>query len=111
MRGGRALFLIDPITMQARTLQGAPLATGLNDMLEHYGAKLGNNLVGDRRFHDSVQLQQGNMTFIQPYIYFVKVIKPNFSKEHAVTNQLEELTLPWTSSVDILTKEGVIGQP
>lgn len=109
MRGGRAIFLIDPITMQARTLQGAPLATGLNDMLEHYGVKLGNNLVGDRRFHDTVQLQQGNMTFIQPYIYFVKVIKPNFSKEHAITNQLEELTLPWTSSVEILTKEGITG--
>ena len=110
MRGGRAIFLIDSITlMPNRNLQGAPLATGLNDMLEHYGVKLGNNLVGDRRFHDSVQLQQGNMTFIQPYIYFLKVIKPNFSKEHAITNQLEELTLPWTSSVEALTKEGVTG--
>lgn len=110
MRGGRAIFLIDPIIMQTnRSLQAAPLTTGLNDLLEHYGVKLGNNLVGDRRFHDTVQLQQGNMTFIQPYIYFVKVIKPNFSKEHTITNQLEELTLPWTSSVEILTKEGING--
>ena len=107
MRGGRAIFLIDPITMQPGTLQGAPLATGLNDLLEHYGVKLGNNLVGDRRFHDTVQLQQGRMTFIQPYIYFVKIIKPNFSKEHSVTSQLEELTLPFSSSLEMLTKEGV----
>ncbi len=108
MRGGRTIFLIDPITMQTGTLQGTPLATGLNDLLEHYGVKLGNNLVGDRRFHDNVQLQQGRMTFIQPYIYFVKIIRPNFSKEHSVTNQLEELTLPWTSSLEMLTKEGVV---
>ena len=113
MRGGRALFLIDPITMQTRTLQGTPLATGLNDLLEHYGVKLGNNLVGDRRYHDTVQLQQGRTTFIQSYIYFVKVIKPNFSKEHAITSQLEELTLPWTSSVETnyLQKEGVTATP
>ena len=107
MRGGRALFLIDPITMQPQTLQGTPLATGLNDLLEHYGIRLGNNLIGDRRSHDSVQLQQGRMTFIQPYIYFVKIHRTNFSKENSITSQLEELTLPWTSSLEALTKEGV----
>ena len=107
MRGGRALFMIDPITMQPQTLQGTPLATGLNDLLEHYGIKLGNNLIGDRRLHDSVQLQQGRMTFIQPYIYFVKIHKSNFSKENSITSQLEELTLPWTSSLEPVQKEGI----
>ncbi len=111
MRGGRALFLIDPITMQPNTLQGAPLATGLNDLLEHYGVKLGNNLIGDRRLHDSVQLQQGRMTFIQPYIYFVKIHKSNFSKENSITSQLEELTLPWTSSLEIVPIEGINATP
>ena len=107
MRGGRALFMIDPITMQPQTLQGTPLSTGCNDLLEHYGVKLGNNIIGDRRLHDSVQLQQGRMTFIQPYIYFVKIHRSNFSKENSITSQLEELTLPWTSSLEIVQKEGV----
>ena len=107
MRGGRALFMIDPITLQPQTLQGTPLATGLNDLLEHYGVKLGNNLIGDRRLHDSVQLQQGRMTFIQPYIYFVKIHRSNFSKENSITSQLEELTLPWTSSLETVQKEGI----
>ena len=111
MRGGRALFLIDPITMQPQTLQGTPLATGLNDLLEHYGVKLGNNLIGDRRSHDSVQLQQGRMTFIQPYIYFVKIHKSNFSKENSITSQLEELTLPWTSSLETVQIEGINATP
>ena len=107
MRGGRAIFLVDPIQMQPGTLQGTPLSTGLNDLLEHYGAKLGNNLLIDRRFHDSARFQQGRMTVFQPYPYFVKIIKSNFSTEHTVTNQLEALTLPWTSSVEVIAKENV----
>ena len=111
MRSGRVIFLIDPITMQPQTLQGTPLATGLNELIEHYGVKLGNNLVADLRFHDNVRLQQGFMTVVQSYPYFVKIAKSNFSKEHAVTSQLEELTLPWTSSLKILDKESILATP
>lgn len=111
MRGGRAIFLIDPVTMQPQTVQATPLSTGLNDLIEHYGVKLGNNIVADLRFHDSVQLQQGFVRVVQPYPYFVKIAKDNFSKENAITSQLEALTLPWTSSLEILTKEGVTTTP
>ncbi len=109
MRGGRAIFLVDPIQMQPGTMQGTPLSTGLNDLLGHYGAKLGNNLLVDRRFHENARFQQGFMTIFQPYPYFVKIIKPNFSAEHAITNQLEVLTLPWTSSLEIIGKENITG--
>ncbi len=111
MRGGRTIFLVDSITMQSQTLQGTPLSTGLNDLLEHYGVKLGNNLIADRRFHDNVRLQQGRVTFVQPYPYFVKIAKQNFSKEHTITSLLETLTLPWTSSLEILTVEGITATP
>ena len=109
MRGGKAIFLIDPIQMQPGTMQGTPLSTGLNDLLEHYGAKLGNNLLVDRRFHENAQFRQGFMTIFQPYPYFIKIIKPNFSAEHAITNQLEALTLPWTSSLEVIGKENITG--
>ena len=111
MRGGRAVFLVDPIQLQPGTLQAAPLSTGLNDLLEHYGVKLGNNLLLDRRFHDSARFQQGFMTVIQPYPYFVKIVKPNFSTENTITNQLEVVTLPWTSSLEIAAKEGITATP
>ena len=113
MRGGRTIFLVDPVTMQPGTLQAAPLSTGLNDLLEHYGVKLGNNLIADLevRHHDNVRFQQGIVTVVRPYPYFVKILKPNFSKEHAVTNQLEALTLPWTSSLEISANEDVIATP
>lgn len=111
MRGGRAIFLVDPIQLQPGTLQAAPLSTGLNDLLEHYGVKLGNNLLLDARFHDTARFQQGFMTVIQPYPYFVKIVKPNFSTEHSITNQLEALTLPWTSSLEMVTQEGITATP
>ena len=107
MRGGRAIFLVDPIQLQPGTLQATPLSTGLNDLVEHYGAKLGNNLLIDKKFHDNARFQQGFMTVFQPYPYFVQIRKPNFSTEHAVTSQLETLTLPWTSSLEVIAKEGV----
>ena len=107
MRGGRVICLVDPIQIQPGTMQATPLSTGLNDLLEHYGAKLGNNLLIDRRFHDNARFQQGFMTVFQPYPYFVQIRKPNFSTEHAVTSQLETLTLPWTSSLEVIAKEGV----
>ncbi len=107
MRGGRAVFLVDPIQIQPGTMQATPLSTGLNDLLEHYGAKLGNNLLIDRRFHDNARFQQGFMTVFQPYPYFVQIRKPNFSAENAVTSQLEVLTLPWTSALEPIAKEGI----
>ena len=107
MRGGRAIFLVDPIQLQPGTLQGTPVSTRLNDLLEHYGVKLGNNLLIDRRYHDNAQFQQGRMRVFQPYPYFVKIIKPNFSAEHTVTNQLEALTMPWTSSLEVITQENI----
>ncbi len=107
MRGGRAVFLVDPIQIQPGTMQATPLSTGLNDLLEHYGVKLGNNLLIDRRFHDNARFQRGFMTVFQPYPYFVQIRKPNFSVENVVTSQLEVLTLPWTSSLEPMAKEGI----
>ena len=107
MRGGRAIFLVDPITMQPGTVQATPLSTGLNDLLEHYGVKLGNNLIADLRFNDRIAYRQGPLTVSQNYPYFVKIIESNFSKENSITSELEELTLPWTSSLEILENEGV----
>ena len=111
MRGGRAIFLVDPITRPPQTLQATPLSTGLNDLLEHYGAKLGNNLIADLRSHGNLAYQQGLFTVSQGYPYFINILKANFSAEHTITNQLEALVLPWTSSVEVLTNEDVIATP
>ena len=104
MRGGRTVFLIDPIRLQ-QGIQAVPVATGLNDLLEHYGVKLGNNLLLDR-YHDRATFQRGFMSVTQPYPYFVKAIEENLSRENTITSQLETLVLPWPSSLELTLKQG-----
>jgi gliding-associated putative ABC transporter substrate-binding component GldG len=114
MRGGRALFLIDPILIQYEGLNVNPLQTGLNDLLEHYGVKLNDNLVLDVSMGQLVY-SQGFMTVTTGYAYFIKVLKQyqyrtgetsdGLSQDSIITNQLESLTLNWASSLELLPQE------
>lgn len=108
MRGGRAVFLVDSVNMPPGMLYAMPLSTGLNDMLEHYGVKLGNNLVMDEsRAQASFGRSTGGMTisYSVPYYYWPKIIKKKFAP-HSITSQLENLVLPWTSALEIIAPEG-----
>ena len=114
MRGGRALFLIDPIVIQYEGLSVNPLKTGLNDLLEHYGVKLNDNLVLDVSM-GQLTYSQGFMTVTTGYAYFIKVLKEyryrtgetseGLSNDSIITNQLESLTLHWASSLELLSQE------
>jgi gliding-associated putative ABC transporter substrate-binding component GldG len=114
MRGGRTVFLIDPISIDYEGLRANPLATGLNDLLEHYGVKLGNNLVLDVSM-GQITYSQGFMRVTTGYPYFIKVMKQyryrsgeaseGLSEDSIITNQLESLTLTWASSLELLSKE------
>ena len=115
MRGGRAVFLIDSIRTQEASLQASPLSTGLNDLLEHYGVKLGNNLVLDRS-SEMTQFRTGRGITIQQYMYFIAVLNrygyglaessEGLSSEHIITSELEKLVLPWASSLELLPIDG-----
>ena len=111
MRGGRALFLVDPVLIQYEGLNVSSLTTGLNDLLEHYGVKLNDNLVLDVSM-DQLTYSQGFMTVTTSYAYFIKVLKQyqyrtgetsdGLSKDSIITNQLESLTFPWASSLELI---------
>ena len=116
MRGGRALFLIDPVLIQYEGLNVSSVKTGLNDLLEHYGVKLNDNLVLDV-FMDQLTYSQGFMTVTTGYAYFIKVLKQyqyrtgetsdGLSKDSIITNQLESLTFPWAGSLELVPKADV----
>ena len=111
MRGGRALFLVDPVVIQYEGLNVSSLTTGLNDLLEHYGVKLNDNLVLDVSM-DQLTYSQGFMTVTTGYAYFIKVLKQyqyrtgetsdGLSKDSIITNQLESLTFPWAGSLELI---------
>jgi ABC-type uncharacterized transport system involved in gliding motility auxiliary subunit len=87
----------------------------LNDLLEHYGVKLGNNLVLDRS-SEMTQFRTGRGITIQQYMYFIAVLNrygyglaessEGLSSEHIITSELEKLVLPWASSLELLPIEG-----
>ena len=111
MRGGRVCFLIDPILIQYEGLNVTPLKTGLNDLLEHYGVKLNDNLVLDV-FMGQLTYSQGFMTVSTSYAYFIKLMKQyqyrtgetsdGLSQDSIITSQLESLMLPWAGSLELL---------
>ena len=111
MRGGRALFLVDPVVIQYEGLNVSSVKTGLNDLLEHYGVKLNDNLVLDVSM-DQLTYSQGFMTVTTGYAYFIKVLKQyqyrtgetsdGLSKDSIITNQLESLTFPWAGSLELI---------
>lgn len=114
MGGGRAIFLVDPIRLQEGTLNANMLETGLNNLLEHYGVKLGDNIVLDVS-QGQLSYTQGFFRVTSNYPYFVKILNQyrnrsgdvsrGLSDESIITSQLESLTLNWASSLELLPKE------
>lgn len=114
MGGGRAIFLVDPIRLQEGTLNANMLETGLNNLLQHYGVKLGDNIVLDVS-QGQLSYTQGFFRVTSNYPYFVKIlnqyrnrsgeISRGLSDESIITSQLESLTLNWASSLELLPKE------
>ena len=102
MRGGRIIFLIDPIDIGDRSLDATKINTNLNDMLEHYGVRLGNSLVLDGRSRASARFSSGYVQYSTPYPFWPRVIKRQFAKNSPMVNQLESLVLQWTSPVELI---------
>jgi len=101
MRGGRIVFLIDPIDIDSRGLAAIEIDAGLTDMLEHYGVKTGDSLVVDRASNANASFSSGYVRYSMPYPFWSKVTKRQFSQDSPMVNQLEDLVLPWTGSVEL----------
>jgi len=105
MRGGRGIFLLDPVKMSPG-LQARPQPTNLDDMLAHYGVRVSRDLVIDS--HNSMaSFSRGATRYSLPYPYWPQVHKANFNRDNAVVNKLDSLTLPWCSQLHLLTAEVV----
>ena len=99
MKGGSLVILADGVTVE-QGLAATKNDTGLNKILESYGAKLNNNLILDVN-NGLASFNQGFVTFSANYPYWPKVIKPGFDQNNAAVAKLEGLVLPWASSIDL----------
>jgi ABC-type uncharacterized transport system involved in gliding motility auxiliary subunit len=103
MRGGRGIFLLDPVKMNPG-LQAQPQPTNLDDLLAHYGVRVSRDLVIDS-LNSMASFSRGYMRYSLPYPYWPRIHKQNFNRDNPVVNKLDGLTLPWCSPLRLLTAE------
>ena len=105
MRGGRALFLIDEIDILQGSLAGTRVTTGMDSLLADYGVDVRSDLVVDRSC-GTATFVSGFVRFSVPYLLWPLVGKNGFDDVSPITNQLERLTLMWTSSIALMQPAG-----
>lgn len=114
MKGGSVVLLSSPYTV-TRTQAGLAAArhtSGLEPLLEHYGAALRKTLVLDPQnepFPVHVNRRAGAFTVRElqfvPYPYFVDVRGQGLNRDNPITARLPQLTLSWASPLS-LPEEG-----
>ena len=101
MRGGRVLFMINRMQVPEGSLYAVQATGVLDSLLACYGVRVKPDLVIDRSAA-SATFSAGYFTYTLPYPLWPLVGKSGFSTESPITNQLERLVMPWTSSIDII---------
>lgn len=99
-RGGKLLVLIDGVLV-GQDLSAELNKTGLETLLEKYGVKVNSDLVGDVR-NAVASFNQGFMTFSTNYPYWLKITSEGFASDKVAVASLENVILPWTSSLEIV---------
>ncbi len=102
MKGKNVFFLIDSIHINQQVSMPIPRKHKLDDMLTHYGIKLKPDLVVDARSHSRIRMGSQFMTFITNYPLWPLVVHQNMAPEQPITNRLQTVAFPWTSSIEIM---------
>jgi gliding-associated putative ABC transporter substrate-binding component GldG len=106
MRGGRALFLADGVEVPPGSMQAYPRPAPYNEMLKHYGAVVGGDLVLDVS-SAMAPFDTGVFRVVMQYPFWVRVLPDGFAEDNPAVSELETLVLPWTSTVEAKPPEGV----
>ncbi len=102
MRGGRVLFMCDPIRLSEEMglMNPTPINSGLDDMLASYGVKIETALVQDR-VNENAGFSQGYMRYSTPYPFWPKVMGKGLSEQNPITSRLDAVVLPWCAPLDV----------
>ena len=114
MRGGKVLWLLDPVRASMDSLQkynstmGLGNNVNLEDMLFNYGVRLNSNLIMDK-IALPIPIKTGQIGN-QPQFdffpwYFFPVLTPIIN--HPIVNGLNAVKTEFVSSIDTVTAEGV----
>ena len=117
MRGGKAIFLIDPIRIKLDSLgdRGTfifPYELGLDDLLFKYGIRLNKNLIQDL-YCSKIPMTVGNLgdkprIELVPWTFYP--LLNNFTK-HPLTKSLDAIQVKFLSSLDTVKALGIRKTP
>ena len=105
MKGGNLILMLDKLDI-SQDLTTTPLDLGLDDMLAHYGVTIENKLLLDKS-NENASFNQGYVSFIVPYPFWVKAINKYFDKTNPIVASLDSVVLPWVSPLKITPPEGI----
>lgn len=83
-------------------LQGEAISSGFEQWLEGKGIKFKAPLVIDPKYVGRAAFSSGIVQYQMPYPFFVHLPREALDTKHPVTNKLENILFPWTSSLTIL---------
>ncbi len=98
-QGGGLLVLLDGVAIGDGLIVN-PQATGLDTLLDKYGIKINSDLVADKS-SGMASFSQGFFSFSTPYAFWPKITGDGFANNYSAVSGLENVILPWVSSLDI----------
>ncbi|MFH1744816.1 MAG: GldG family protein [bacterium] len=100
LTGGGSLLVLSDGVLVSQSLEASLNNSNFNDLLNKYGIKINGDLVGDTRM-GLISYRQGNLPFsvVSNYPLWPKIMKDGFNENFGAVSNLENVILPWVSSV------------
>lgn len=115
MRGGTVVLATSPFTVDAGSeeLRLKEQDSGLREWLAHNGLRIERTLVLDTQnasFRAPVARESGDYEFrdiqLVDYPYFIDLRPPGLAPDHAVTENLPQVTMAWASPITLTQDHG-----
>lgn len=104
MRGGKAVFLIDGVEPQERSMQGTLIDSPVTKLIEHYGVKVLPELVLDQ-LCENASFRSGPYDVMVPYPFWVRVVRQREETDHPIVVNIKSMVMPWASPLDVVKEK------
>lgn len=102
-RGGKAIFFVDGMWINDNFTAGKA-NNNLLPILESYGVKINSNLILSAS-SELVNFGNETMQLVTPYPFWL--VTNNFDQTSSYFSNVNQLTFPWVSSLNIIKKNGI----
>ena len=100
---GRAFYLSEGADVNLRFLFASATPDSARDFSDEFGVRVNGDLVYDLRSNESISVPGEVFNYIVSYPFWVRALP---AAEHAITRNLNSVTLAWPSSLDTLATRG-----